>query len=199
MLPDADDVNGLILKVEQGVHHQGWDQDPFLAALRWRPPALGLRPIPVPIGNPPGDFLKALAWAVQAPSDGDRFAASMPPDAGFFGLAFIAEGWLNEDLEPGQYEALDRPLADIVGSVECRHINAVDITGRAHQVIRVRGRKPEYQLYSPGGRVLQALLDMVRVVAARMPPGSVDLQTLGNAKILTPAEVAQRLDDLRNQ
>jgi hypothetical protein len=178
---DADYVCKLLLKAEQGIHRAGWDQEAFLATLEMpRPTLIGLKEVPIPILDPPGEYIEYLGQQFLADHELGQFIAKEIGQP-FVGFALVTEAWSLEQT-PEEAEARYASgcmLADTPGAKEVRNICAVDVWGRIFFVYRVRGEKPEAFGGSPehnlkglaevSGRVAQGMLNMTLGTARQMP------------------------------
>lgn len=179
-----------MLKLEQGLHHKGWDRSPGLYSILRDRGRLRLREHPVPWNGPPGAILEAIADQVCKPTQwGELLAFTMAAVEGFHGLLFAHEGWFNT-MPPEERD--NRRLADIVGSKEMRGVYAVTTEAKVYYVIRIRGEKPQLNVISGdlqlGGRVADALVRIVKAVAALMPDEAVDRAALDALKLPTEEE-----------
>lgn len=189
---DADYMCKMLLKAERGIHRGGWDQDAFLATLEMpRPTVIGLRGVPIPVLNPPGEHIEYLGQSFLTDLELGQFIAKEIGPA-FIGFALVTEAWsLAQTPEEAEARwASGRRIADIPGAQEVRNINAVDVWGRVFLVSRVRGEKPQAFGGRPEdnpegvtevtGRVVQGLLNMTLGTARQMPwldGALIDLET----------------------
>lgn len=181
----------LMLKLEQSIHHAGWDQPPQLRHLMRRGAnrVTLSRPMPVPWEGHPGLIIAGIADQMDRPTPrGELLARSTAMLPGWYGFLFASEGWMS-DIDPDERDG--RKLADIPGSVETRQVYAVDITGGAYFILRRRGEKPKIVtgLDALGGRVPNSLAPMVKAVAEYLPDDSgVDREALASINIVSEVE-----------
>lgn len=186
---DRETVTKLLLKVEQGVHRDGWDQDAWIGILYWvRPGVLALANSRIPVVENIGAWVDYLGKKFLADSDYAK-ALGEDIDHRFFGWAAVTEAW-GIDQTPEQarerYASSDPSIASRPDRVEMRNIHAVDIYARHYMIVRQRGQKPVDWVNEPGlrelaGRVPQGLTNMVLASVRQNPVFAdrlLDLETL---------------------
>lgn len=177
MTPEPRDyVKQLLMRAEQGIHRDGWDQEPFMGTLEWLSPhALAMTKIEVKIENPPGAYIE---WLGKLHLDEPEVPQALLDRCRgrFYGMYFACEGWMQATTETEEARRISnagRSLADIPGSKELRMVHAVDIWGRSYSIHRVRGEKPamleDKPSFSVGGRVTEGLRQMTLSVAQLVP------------------------------
>lgn len=187
-------ISKLLLEVEAIVHRKGWDQQSFLTALDWtRPEKLALAEIPLPIQNPPGDFVNYVGQTFM--NDPQLAKLVLQTCRRFYGMAFVCEGWqAKPDMTEEEHtEALraGRGYADQVGAKEVRMITAIDLHSRIYFIQRVRGEKPiEHgpEGVTLGGQVIEGLRKMT-LACARQLPDNLEYVTLLNSLKIEQREV----------
>jgi hypothetical protein len=181
----------LMLKLEAGIHRDGWDRPPRLCSILRRGDALSLSdPLPIPWDGSAGAVLAGLADEMDGATERGKYMAYlMAQIPGFYGMLFACEAWGNDQVGPARTR--DRALADIVGSYELRGVVAADIKARVYTVSRRRGEKPRAEAITKiGGRAVDATVRIVKAVAAHLPDGSeVDREALAALKVMTADEM----------
>ncbi len=202
MIPDDNMIKAVLVRMEQDINKRGWDQPARLWALTAIDDGLRASPVPLPDGSP-GETLERAAAGFTATSAGRAVVAALARRE-FAGFVFISESWANYEMTPEQYARESRRLADIPGSVESRDVSCVDTGGRLLGLHRKRGKEPvnnwettDGNFSGLGGRIIDALLVMVRAIAEKMPAGTADLETLRNAKAFSEQQAQQLIDERR--
>ncbi len=195
----TDQINAALLKLEQSINRLGWDKPAHLTVLHQnRPGSLVPEPLPVRVQSPPGEFLEFVG---QRFASGDRWSQDMTDMMllrypNFYGIGFVVEVWANEELSPETQNAMaerGESLADVPSSYEARTITIADVYGKTHGLLRRRGQKPVVdEVTFTGGRIMQALYQMVSVVAAKLPDDACDRDALAKMAVISP-DAAQAL------
>ncbi len=190
-----DQINATLLKLERGIHRLGWDKPSHLAVVQQnRPGTLTAEPLPVRVQNPPGEFLEFVG---QRFASGDRWSRDMTDMMvlrypRFYGLAVVLEVWANEELSPEQQNEMaerGESLADVASSYEARTITIADVYGHTHALLRRRGHKPIVDKVDfIGGRVLEALYQMINAIAVKLPDDACDRETLAKMAVVSVDE-----------
>lgn len=184
-----DPTTRLMLKLEQIIHRNGWDEPPRLYAIKRYNNKLALSvEMPVPWqGSPAVNLQNIAARMAEGDEWGDLLARSIAMIPGFDGLLFAFEAWSNW-IAPSERDG--RMLADIPGSKEMRGVFVVDVRGGMHLMRRIRGEKPTAEKYDEqSGRAVHALVTMVRAIATHLPDDAVDRKALDAIELLSDEEI----------
>jgi hypothetical protein len=185
-------VNAALLKLEQTLHREGWDQPSRIFTVHTRHNnTMGLTQIPVQIQNPVGEFIEFMGDRM---TDGSEFSRDIIESTvcaipGFLGLLLVTEAWSNESISPTEHQVLLQKglsLQDLPDTKEVRVIQMVDTFGRVYAVFRLRGEKPRSEPNYGGGRIHTAMVKMVRAFASALPEGQADLDAL--LAVVTPTQ-----------
>lgn len=164
--PGPTELVTMLLSLEAELHGQGWDQPAQVFALHTlQGSAVSLMPLmshetQMSCGHP-ATFMDALTHQLHAAD------APQPPttDHGvFFGLVVVHEAW-------GRFGAAaatadpTKPLADQVGSVECRMIYLSTVRGTELLLWRIRGQQP---VVMPSALFVGQIPESMRLLVAAM-------------------------------
>jgi len=167
-----------LVTMEQAIHRAGWDQPPTLHLMRRQG---GVRMTRVP-GPDAGQALAFLAQQMEQHADQPDLQPILAEEVqrGAAAVVFACETWMSTGFANDEERAADpRDLADIPGSREARMVCAMDLDSCQYVVMRIRGEKPETEVYPLGhperveGLVFESLARIAAVIAAAMAEGSV--------------------------
>lgn len=161
--PGRDSLGRMLASLEQKITRSGWDQPPRLFTLdRLSDQEVGIRPIVAPdAGVDPELLLSVASEEFATPPYRQALPTVLGPT--YFGLLVSFEGWAREGADVMTTDP-DRPLADQVGSVECRVLVLRTRAGRELMLRRLRGGR---RVVSNGvGPVLHELRSLMDVVNA---------------------------------
>lgn len=192
MIPDREVMAEGLTALEQEINRAGWDAPPLLAIMYSKDisrdrTALAMVPFPVQPQEIAGDDIGGVLMHMggRMRYEGEAMNRALREHwEGFVGMLLVTEAWLNSELTPDRRDG--RSLADIPGSVEVRIVFAIDTAGRAFQLTRRRGRRPEMEIFDNGdeakvsGRVAIGLRDMTWALARALPLGSADLDRIAS-------------------
>lgn len=197
-------IKKLIVGVDEQLHREGWDLEPFLGQLvNPERGTFGMIQAPIKVQHPAEDWLDQIAtmFAENTRGVAKSFADEMP--AGLIGFCFAFEAWrAPDDASDDDVRAVLRSgkgLADMIGATECRNIIAVDINGQYYEAFRVRGGEPEFYDDSdaddgPVGLVVDCLRRMALGVM-RQTPGKesnvlkLETMKLGERETITKSDL----------
>lgn len=189
MIPSSEVVSAAVQALEEDGHAKGWDQRPGLYVLVAGPARIAAVEFPVPSEvwqRDTGERLLTLARnaiyaADQAPV---QFFLGMLRVPGFAGVALRNEVWARlgmskeeeEDYRAGGARLADRPNVDGgAQTVEARQVVAIDVAGRCHWRVRVRGQEPNGLVCEwndpghPTGQITTALRLLVIAACEGLP------------------------------
>lgn len=189
----------LMLKLEQRLHREGWDQPAALYVIVRTEDRMRLIKQPAPLHSDPAARLKYIADVMSEPGNqlGELTAMAMAAFDGFHGLLFSHEAW---QTYLSTRERGGRAAADTPGSKELRGVLAITVRAKAYYVSRIRGERPSVEEFDDlGGRVADALVRMLRAVAVHLPDGAVDREALAALKVLNNDEMDARVRAAREK
>ncbi|MFC0430013.1 hypothetical protein [Kutzneria buriramensis] len=161
--PGRESLGRMLASLEQEITRSGWDQPPRLFTLdRLSDREVGIRPLVAPEASVDPELLLSVA-AEDFATPPYRHALPSVLGPSYFGLLISFEGWARvganvETTDP------DRPLADQVGSEECRVLVLRTRAGRELMLRRLR--KGHRVVSTAAGPVLRELRALMKVVDA---------------------------------
>lgn len=174
--PSVETVTKLLIKCEQGVHREGWEQSPMVCAVVWQPGSvLTMYDAEIPVAAPtPEKFMHLLGHnALADPSFGEAVQTEI--GSSFFGWAHVWTGYYptSREMPVDYWTATVGKRDNYPDAVEVRIICAVDLLGRPYLIRRIRGQKPRaYDMFSevmPFNKIHEGLGNMVLGCVKRMP------------------------------
>lgn len=202
MTIDPDLISQLLTRVEADAHRRGWDEpaeiyvlydasdretdQAYRSLMSFRGPAIRRQHYAAQAAMPraaldghPVHALFRFSLNLRASEEHPAPAAviGMLRQPGFLGVAFQSEGWMRTANSLEERDALgDVRFADIPGSVETRHVHAVDTEGNEYVAFRERGKKPRLErpgfggMEHMGGAIIESLRAIVALVAGLPVP-----------------------------
>jgi hypothetical protein len=160
--PGREGLGRMLASLEQEITRSGWDQPPRLFTLdRLSDQEVGIRPLVAPDASADPELLLSVA-AEEFATQPYQHALPSVLGPSYFGLLISFEGWTRVGADVETTDP-DRPLADQVGSVECRVLVLRTRTGQELMLRRLRGG--HHQVVSTGaGPVLRELRALMEVV-----------------------------------
>lgn len=169
-------VTKLLIKCEQQVHREGWQEPPMVCALVWRPGSvLTMFDAEIPVAAPaPELFMDLLGRnALADPSFGNAVQEEL--GSSFFGWAHVWMGYYpnSRQVPVERWTATIGKPDNYPDAVEVRIMAVVDLLGRPYLIRRIRGQKPHaYDMFSdtnPFNKIHEGLANLVLGTVKRMP------------------------------
>lgn len=202
MIPDMESMILMVRGIEKMGAELGWDNNPGVLGFFFETAdGEGFATSPFPevmqpcemAPNDPRAGLYRLARLFNRPANALFASLENEGSQAIAGIWFCSEGYFNDTITDEERDG--RHMADVVGSVEVRTVDAIDCAGRYYSLIRKRGEEPTTEVIDKGygdlqvsGFIPMCMREILYGIAAGMPFGSADLDAI---RSIAAADVLQ--------